>query len=238
MVKYQGIYSEIKTRILSGEYSSEEKLPDGRSLAAEFECSEITIKKAMDFLVKEGLVVRKRGAGSFVKQKPDAVSDSHLLGTKKRAQDKGKLVQTRVMKFRLVHADEAIAGKLKCKLGDPVYDITRVRVLDGVPSIVEYIYLSAKVVPNLAIEQVKDTIYGYISDELKLTIHSANLRITIANANAVEAEYLGVVLGEHLVNVAQNAYLDNGQIFEYSVAKHICDSYEFSTTYVKSDTQL
>ncbi len=46
MIKYQGIYSEMKTRILSGEYSSEEKLPDGRSLAAEFECSEITIKKS------------------------------------------------------------------------------------------------------------------------------------------------------------------------------------------------
>lgn len=238
MIKYQGIYSEMKTRILSGEYSLEEKLPDGRSLAAEFECSEITIKKAMDFLVKEGLVVRKRGAGSFVKQKPDAVSDSHLLGTKKRAQDKGKTVHTRVVKFSSVPANALIAEKLKCNVGDPVYDITRIRVLDGVPSIVEYIYLSAKIVPSLAIEHVKDSIYGYISDKLKLTIHSANLRITIVNANVEEADYLSVPIGEHLVNVAQNAYLDNGQIFEYSVARHICDSYEFSTTYVKSDTQL
>ncbi len=96
----------------------------------------------------------------------------------------------------------------------------------------------AKIVPSLAIEHVKDSIYGYISDKLKLTIHSANLRITIVNANVEEADYLSVPIGEHLVNVAQNAYLDNGQIFEYSVARHICDSYEFSTTYVKSDTQL
>ena len=127
---------------------------------------------------------------------------------------------------------------MKCKVGDPVYDITRVRVLDGVPSIIEYIYLSAGIVPSLSIEHVKTSIYGYISDHLHLNIHSANLRITIGHATPEEVELLGLPVGEHLVNVTQHAYLDNGQVFEYSLAKHTCDSYEFSTTYVKSDTQL
>ncbi|SEF50046.1 GntR family transcriptional regulator [Vibrio hangzhouensis] len=238
MVKYQGIYNELKTRILSGYYSSEQKLPDGKSLASEFNCSEITIKKAMDFLVKDGLVVRKRGSGSFVKPLSGGVSDSHLLGTKRRAEDRGKTVNTRVIKFSQLAADETIADKLKCKVGDPVYDITRVRVLDGVPSIIEYIYLSAGIVPSLSVDHVKTSIYGYISDHLNLNIHSANLRITIGHATPEEGDLLGLPVGEHLVNVTQNAYLDNGQVFEYSLAKHTCDSYEFSTTYVKSDTQL
>lgn len=163
MVKYQGIYNEMKARILAGEYSPSGKLPDGKSLANEFQCSEITLKKALDYLVKEGLVVRKRGAGSFVKQPSSSVTDSHLLGTKKRAEEKGKTVKTRVVKFVKVNADKAIADKLKCQVGEPVYDITRVRILDGVPTIIEYIYLSANIIPNLAIEDVKASIYGYIT---------------------------------------------------------------------------
>ncbi|OLQ88336.1 hypothetical protein BIY22_09230 [Vibrio panuliri] len=238
MVKYQGIYNEMKARILAGEYSPYGKLPDGKSLANEFHCSEITIKKALDYLVKEGLVVRKRGAGSFVKLSSNLVSDSHLLGTKRRAEERGQTVNTRVVKFVKVKADKAIADKLKCQIGDSVYDITRVRVLDGVPTIIEYIYLSATIIPNLAIEDVKASIYGYITGKLGLTIHSANLKITMANATTVEAEYLALPVGENIVSVAQSAYLDNGQIFEYSVAKHTCDTFEFSTTYVKSETQL
>jgi DNA-binding GntR family transcriptional regulator len=238
MVKYQGIYNEMKARILAGEYSPSGKLPDGKSLANEFQCSEITLKKALDYLVKEGLVVRKRGAGSFVKQPSSPVTDSHLLGTKKRAEEKGKSVKTRVVKFVKVNADKDIADKLKCQIGEPVYDITRVRVLDGVPTIIEYIYLSANIIPRLAIEDVKASIYGYITGKLGLTIHSANLKITIANATIAEAEHLSLPVGDNIVSVAQNAYLDNGQIFEYSVAKHTCDTFEFSTTYVKSETQL
>ncbi|WP_112479397.1 GntR family transcriptional regulator [Vibrio variabilis] len=238
MVKYQGIYSEMKQRILSGYYSASDKLPDGKALAREFECSEITLKKALDFLVKEGLVVRKRGSGSFVKQRSSAVSQSHLLGTKKRAEDRGQTVNTRVVTFKLLEATEDIAVKLKCAVGDEVYSITRVRILDGVPTIIEYIYLSKATVSNLSIEHVKSSIYGYLSEQLNQTVHSANLKITVGHATSTEGEYLGIPTGEHLVCVAQNAYLDNGQLFEYSVAKHLCESFEFSTTYVKSETQL
>ena len=60
MPKYMEIYHEVRRRIVVGIYAPDKKLPEGARLAAEFECSELTITKALDLLVREGLVLRKR----------------------------------------------------------------------------------------------------------------------------------------------------------------------------------
>lgn len=63
MPKYMEIYHEVRRRIMVGIYAPDKKLPEGARLAAEFGCSELTITKALDLLVREGLVLRKRGLG-------------------------------------------------------------------------------------------------------------------------------------------------------------------------------
>ncbi|MGR5140581.1 GntR family transcriptional regulator [Photobacterium sp. DNB23_23_1] len=234
MSKYQAIYQQLKARIQSGEYSPSEKLPEGKKLAAEFDCSEITLKKAMDILVKEGMVVRKRGAGSFIKSTPPQQPDSHLLGTKLRYEGTGKKVATEVKQFRIVEANHETSELVCGAIGDHLYEITRVRSIDDQPTIIEYTYMPAAVVQGLTLEQAEDSIYGYITNTLNQGIHSANLTITIDKANHQESQWLIIPEGEHLVNVSQRAYLDNGQLFEYSVAKHTCESFKLSTTYVKS----
>lgn len=234
MNKYQAIYQQLKARIQSGEYSAAEKLPEGKKLAAEFECSEITLKKAMDILVKEGIVVRKRGAGSFIKSTPPQQPDTHLQGTKLRYEGTGKKVTTQVKYFRIIEADTDTAELVCGQLGDHLYEIIRLRSLDDQPTIVEYTYMPVAVVTGLTLEQAEDSIYGYITDTLNQGIHSANLTITVDQANKQESQWLIIPEGEHLVTVAQRAYLDNGQLFEHSVAKHTCDSFKLSTTYVKS----
>ncbi|MBC7004163.1 GntR family transcriptional regulator [Photobacterium sp. BZF1] len=234
MSKYKDIYQQLKARIDSGQYCASEKLPEGKKLAAEFGCSEITLKKAMDILVKEGIVVRKRGSGSFIKSTPPQQPDTHLQGTKLRYEGTGKTVTTKVMRFRIVEADVNTAELVCGQLGDHLYEIVRVRSVDDQPTIIEYTYMPVTVVPGLTLEQAEDSIYGYITDTLKQGIHSANLTITIDHADEQESQWLAISGGEHLVNVSQRAYLDNGQLFEHSVAKHTCESFKLSTTYVKS----
>ena len=65
--KYIDIYTQIKYDIESGKYPINEKLPQGRILADQFNVSELTITKAINLLVQEGYIVRRRGSGSFVK---------------------------------------------------------------------------------------------------------------------------------------------------------------------------
>ena len=67
MVKYQEIANELRSQIQAGVYKPGEQLALEREMCEQYGVSRITIKKAVDQLVKEGLVVKRRGSGTFVK---------------------------------------------------------------------------------------------------------------------------------------------------------------------------
>ena len=73
MPKYKEISDEIKLRIENGVYSDQNnQIPDEISLCNEFNCSRMTMKKALDLLVLDGIIYRKRGHGTFIMDKlPD-----------------------------------------------------------------------------------------------------------------------------------------------------------------------
>ncbi len=233
MVKYLEIYETIKQRILDLEYTSNEKLPDGKTLAKLFNCSELTIKKALDILVNNGFVVRKSGSGSFVKQQLGKSCFKHLQGSKANSDAIGKSIQTTVLNFSIDPANTDIAKHLNCQEGDMLYRISRIRVINGDTNILEDTYMLIMTIPGLTKRHTEESIYAYITKELKLKIHSSMMEITIIKANKFEADSLSINEGEHLVNVEQLGYLDNGEIFEYSNSKHLCDEFTFSTNIIR-----
>ena len=236
MVKYRKIYETIKKRILSEEYTLNEKLPDGTSLGKEFSCSELTIKKALDILVADGLVVRKRGSGSYVKRTVnEATLPLHLPlhGAKANATRLGQHIESNIIEFKVLPAEEYISSRLNCKIGELIYHIVRVRIIDGLPVVIEYTHMPVNILNGLTIEHARDSIYSYITNELKLKIHSSAIEITVVKANELESKHLNVPADDKLVAVEQRVYLDNGHIFEYSISKHVADTYHFSTNFVR-----
>lgn len=233
MPKYMEIYREIRLRIDSGIYAPDKKLPEGSKLAAEFSCSELTITKALDLLVREGLVLRKRGLGSFVKRIASSASNSHLLGTAERCANSGKTLETRVINYSAEPADEHVAQKLTIPCGQLVYVIRRVRVIDDVPSIIEYTWMPVSLIPQLALSDVNQSIYKYITDKLGFVIHSAHMTISGQQANEFECQQLALNEPAPLIQVEQTAFLDNGKLFEYSLARHVWHSFNFETDFVR-----
>ncbi|SEF59209.1 DNA-binding transcriptional regulator, GntR family [Vibrio hangzhouensis] len=231
--KYSDIYQSIKERILSGEYNTHLKLPGGSELATEFGCSELTIKKALDILVADGLVVRKRGSGSYVKRPLGKSGYKHLYGTKANVLKNGQSLETKVLEFAVVPADKFLAERLNCELEDMLYKTTRVRIIDGIPGALEETYMPINIIQGLKREHAQDSIYSYITDKLGLKIHSSTMEITVVKASELHANELAIVVGEPLVNVEQIVYLDNGEIFEYSNVKHRWEGYKFATNFVK-----
>jgi len=231
--KYLEIYQEIRRRIAAGRYIPDKKLPEGVKLAAEFACSELTIAKALDLLVREGLVLRKRGLGSFVKRPASAAGNTHLIGTAARCAGLGKQVVTDVRRFTAVPADHDVAQKLGIAEGELVYDITRLRIIDGVPAIIEYTWMPVALIPRLTLRHVSHSIYHYLTGELGFTIHSAHMTITGQEANGQEQQWLGLAAPTLLVQVEQTAFLDNGKLFEYSRARHLWHTFTFNTDFVR-----
>lgn len=233
VVKYLDIYETIKTRILSADPKLSTKLPHGSALAREFNCSELTIKKALDILVKDGLVVRKRGSGSFIKRPLSPNAFQHLNGSKANTEGQGLQLETVVLSYDVEAANEFLSDRLNCQVGDMLHHIIRVRIIDGRPTALEDTYMPINIISGLTMQHIEDSIYEYIRDGLQLKIHSSMFDITVVDANKLELEQLKLKQGDKVVNVEQVVYLDNGDIFEYSNAKHICDTFNFSSHFVK-----
>ena len=229
--KYKNIYDTIKNRILNKTYPPNSQIPDEISLCEEFSCSRMTIKKALDLLVQEGLIYRKRGQGSFTmahatKNHRLLLQERELLGLSRST--KGKST-SKVIEFNLMFANKKIADILNIQENDPIYNILRLRLIDGVPCISERTYMPTNLITGLSEEILENSIYDYIENTLGYRIASAQKTTRADISNDEDHKYLGLKEIEPVLEIEQIAYLDNGVPFEYSLSRHRYDYFEFTT---------
>lgn len=228
--KYMMIYEEVKRDIESQKYPIGAQIPDEKTMCERFDCSRMTVKKAYDMLVIEGLIYRKQGQGSFVLareiDRPEVeVQERELSGFTRATKGLGR---SKILRFQLIFATEKIAKALNIKVNDPVYDIKRVRLVRDMPYIIEQTYMSPTVIPGITREILSQSIYSYIEETLGLRIGAAQ-KITSADiSNEVDHEELQLRDIEPVLVVEQIAYLDNGTPFEYSISRHRYDLFKFS----------
>ena len=165
MVKYQEIANELRNQIQEGVYKAGEQLALEREMCEQYGVSRITIKKAVDQLVKEGLVVKRRGSGTFVKSLAnEAVHDismaNQFSGFSKVFE--GHKVSTKVVRFDIIHPTAEVAEKLNITTDDFVYDIVRLRQVDGSPVVIEYTNMPIELIPGIKREVLEKSIYRYI----------------------------------------------------------------------------
>ena len=225
--KYMDVYTVILNRIQTQEYTINDMLPTGEDFAEEFNCSVLTVKKALDKLVSEGYIVRKRGLGTLVKRNVGNKIDISLL--KQRREIKRNMASI-VLQFEIIKSDEDLASKLNVEVGDFIYYIERVRLIDNEARIVEYTWMPINVIKGLQMKHVEDSIYHYITKELNMCVQSAHVAVHAVRPNEIEKEYFHMDDTGFVAEVIQTAYLDSSEIFEYSIARSIPEYFEFETT--------
>ena len=235
MAKYRDIADDIRQKIKNQEYTFGQKLPYEYVLCMSYHCNKETMKKALDILVKEGLIIRRRGAGTFVKDYDPAMDNPvSKFGRGLTAQYEGiKEVTSEVLEFEVVPADEHLSEKLQIDVGDFVYHIIRLRFLDKIPHLIDITYIPISVVPNLKLQHLKGSIYGYIEKVLKLKIQSCHLTINAALSTPLEQQYLGLKENEPYIQEEQISFLSNGSIFEYTLSRQHFSHFEFQTVIVQ-----
>lgn len=226
MKKYLTIYRDIKERILEGEFKANQQLPFEKDLCLTYEASKMTVKRALDLLVDDGLIIKRRGAGTFVKD----LSQNEMIRMGVSGQLKGlskfneeKDVTSKVLSFDIIRAPQQVADKLNIDEQSFVYDIHRVRYVEDNPTVIERTYMPIDLIPGLKEEHLHQSIYKYIEDELDLTIQSAHRRFTVRRANDLEETYLELEKGDPVAIAEQTVYLDSGKAMEYSFSTHRSD---------------
>lgn len=236
MAKYEEIAEDIRNGILSGKYNPNEQLPLEKEMCEQYGVSRITVKKAVDELVIQGLVIKRRGSGTFVKALDDG--DVQELSLARQFEGfsqthKDKNVTSKIIKFEVVHPSEEIATKLKITCDDFVYYIIRARYADDMPHVVEYIYMPIGLIPGIKNDILMSSVYSYIEKKLNLKIKSGHRIVRAILPNELEQEWLQIPDNFPILEVEQVGFLDNGQPFEYSKAHHRSDTIEFRTVSIK-----
>ncbi|MGG5372640.1 GntR family transcriptional regulator [Enterococcus sp. AZ196] len=223
MKKYIHISNDIKNKIVDGTFKANDKLPSEKELGVEYDASKMTVKQALDILVAEGLIIKRRGAGTFIKD----LSTTELKRVSLTNQFRGKTaehpqneVTSKVLNFSVIQPDEKIQDKLNISEDDFVYFIYRVRYVDGIPNAIEETYMPINLIMNLKLKHVKQSIYDYIESELGLVIQSAHRIITVRGATEAEAAELQMQPHEPVGIAEQVGYLSSGAAFEYSTTTH------------------
>lgn len=239
MYKYEIIAQDIQSKILSGFYKPDEKLPQELELCKQYGASRITIREAMELLVHNGLITKRRGSGTFVKAMSGGSVNHEGFARSQQfggfAKDKpGREITSVIHEFQPMKASEEVADKLQIPVGAFVCYICRTRKVDGKPYVTEYTYMPTDIITGITDEVVRGSIYSHIEHTLKLKIQSAH---RIARASMpTDQERIWLEIGDAplpILEVEQVAYLGDGRIFEYSRSRHRADCFELRTVSVQ-----
>ena len=137
---------------------------------------------------------------------------------------------TKVVRLEKIIADEKIANNTGFKVGDELYDVRRVRYIDGKALILDKNYFLVKVAKELNEEISKRSIYDYLENTLKVKILTSKRTMTAELANDEDKKYLELDDYNCLVIVSGRVFNSDGIQFEYTESRHRPDYFCFEDT--------
>lgn len=145
---YHQLYEIVHERIVK-DWRPGDRLPTEAELIQSYGVSRITVRKVLDMLVKEGLIYRQAGRGTFVAHATLEQGLSHIVSFTEDMQRRGFTVTTRVLFSGLMPASEYIADKLHIAAGEELARIERLRLADGEPMCIENSHFVHKYCPGI-----------------------------------------------------------------------------------------
>ena len=152
------------------------RLPGERELAAEWGVARMTLRAAVDSLVTEGLLERRHGSGTFVAFRPVL----RMLGLTSFSEDmrsRGLVPSARVLEFRTIEADTALAERLQIPGGSPVFSFSRLRLGSGEPMAIENVRIPVSYAPQLTAADLEGSLYEVLASRYKIVANAASVLI-------------------------------------------------------------
>jgi GntR family trehalose operon transcriptional repressor len=226
--KFIRIYEDIADRIRTGEIEAGTLLPSELDLSESYQTSRETIRKALKMLSEEGYIQKIQGKGSIVLdiRKID-FPISGLVSFKELAKKMGHRAKTYVKVFEEKKVDQALFKKINFGLNEKVWEIRRVRKVDGEHVILDKDLISQRLIPGLSKEICNDSIFEYIEEELGLTISFAKKEILVEEPTAEDRELLDLEGFHNVVVVRSQVYLEDASQFQFTEARHRPDKFRF-----------
>ena len=220
---YQELQRVLRKAIDSRVLGPDDALPSERDLAADFSVSRITVRKALDGLVADGLLVRRQGAGNFVSARVDK-NFAMLTSFSEDMRARGRTPRSVWLKRAAgtVTPEEALA--LRLSPGTPVFRFNRIRYADDAPMALEYATIVASALPSL--EAVDASLYEALERAGHRPVRALQ-RLRAVLITSDQAELLKARAGDAGLLVERLGSLPDGRAIEFSQSYYRGDTYDF-----------
>jgi GntR family transcriptional regulator len=222
---YFQIAESLRESIQSGAVEPGQRLDNELELAERLGVSRPTVRQAIQRLVQQGLVVRRRGLGTVVVapriMRPLALSS--LYDDLESAQ---RQPTTAVLAATEIEADEGIAALLSVSVGTPVLSVDRLRSADGTPLAIMHNYIPARLLAGAAADLDRVGLYDLLRRQ-GVQLHAAQQVIGARRATQQEARLLQATRTATVLTMIRTAFDPAGQPVEHGSHAYLAARYSF-----------
>jgi len=222
---YHQVSQHLEQAIASGDIPTGTLLENEVALAASLGLSRPTMRRAMQHLVDQGLIVRRRGVGTRVVQ-PKVRRPLELTSLYEDLAGAGQSPTTDVLEVSPEEATEEVAALLQIAPSDPVLKVVRLRSALGNPIAKMTNYLPESV-GELTAEDLKVHGLYELMRGRGIQLHSATQSVGARNATATEARLLGEPRNAAVLTMQRTSYDDHGIAVEYGNHIYAASRYSF-----------
>jgi GntR family transcriptional regulator len=191
---YHQLFELLHHEIASGKWKPGDMIPPESELVSRYRVSRITVRKVLELLAREGLIVRERGRGTHVAQPRLEHGLSRIVSFTDDMRQRGFHASTQVLYSGLLPAPESIARELRIEEGTELARLDRLRLADGQPMCVEQSYLVHKYLPGIldhdfstrSLREVKVGEYGIRWSRARQTIQAILATLELAQVLSVK----------------------------------------------------
>jgi GntR family transcriptional regulator len=233
--KTRQVYLVLRDRIAGGRLDDQGALPAEQALAAEYGVSRVTVRRALAELEQEGLISRRRGAGTFVLgagAKPIVADFSDVLANLVAM---GRDTAVRLLAFDYREPPAAIASTLKLNAGEKTQFSVRVRLIDGQP----FSHLTTHVPQRIGVTYTEADLAARpllsLLERSGVQIERATQQVTAVLATPEVAAALEVEVGSALLGTTRTVFAADGSGVEHLSALYRPDRYALHMEMVRTE---
>ncbi len=230
---FSPLYQQIKALLLGsldrGEWKPGEAIPSELELAARFQVSQGTVRKAVDELAAEHLLIRRQGKGTFVSTHHEARIRFRFLRLAPNAGEP-KPAESKIVECRRVRANAEMTRHLELQSGDTVVAIRRVLSFSGTPTVIDDINLPGNLFKGLTAELLSSysgPLYGLFETDFGVSMVRAEEKLRAVPADAEFSALLNVAPGTPLLRVERISYTYADRPVELRIGHYVTDQYHY-----------
>ena len=233
---FSPLYQQIKALLLqsleAGEWKSGAAIPSEQELAARFKVSQGTVRKAIDELSFDNLLVRRQGKGTFVATHAERQVQYRFLKLVPEDGDASSQgpAQRQIIDCKRARASADVARGLGLRPGDAVLQVRRVLSFGTTPTILEDIWLPGAPFKGLTAERLRNDngpMYALFEREFGVRMVRAEEKIRAVLPDATQAELLGVTSSTPLLSVERIAYTYNDAPIEMRQCLYLTNTHYY-----------